>query len=82
MHIPHGAWSPTVSFYRQAIYHIANADRKQPGDPARAAHVMLQVVQMEHPPLRLPLGNDTLQVIRQPFKEAGTLLAMRGLPYP
>jgi hypothetical protein len=35
---------------------IATADRKQSGDLARGAHVMLQVVQMEHPPLRLPLG--------------------------
>jgi hypothetical protein len=26
---------------------------------------MLQVVQMEHPPLRLPLGEDVLQASRQ-----------------
>ena len=37
----------------------------RPGDPARAARVLLDVVAMEHPPLRLPLGSDALRTARQ-----------------
>lgn len=35
---------------------IASMDGKQPGDPARAAQVLLQLVAAENPPLRLVLG--------------------------
>ncbi|RZU40998.1 oxidoreductase [Edaphobacter modestus] len=34
---------------------------KQPGDPAKAAEVILQVAGMEDPPLRLLLGSDAFQ---------------------
>ena len=37
---------------------------KQPGDPARAAAAMIQVVEAERPPLRLPLGEGALGRIR------------------
>jgi len=33
----------------------------QPGDPARAARVLVDVVGMPHPPLRLLLGSDALR---------------------
>ena len=36
---------------------------RQPGDPARAAQVILKVAAMEHPPLRLPLGSDAVAAI-------------------
>ncbi|HEY3562539.1 MAG TPA: oxidoreductase [Kribbella sp.] len=35
-------------------------DGKQPGDPARAAQAILQVVALDNPPLRLLLGTDAL----------------------
>lgn len=38
---------------------------QQPGDPTKLAQAMLQLVNAEAPPLRLPLGTDTLQVIAQ-----------------
>ncbi len=46
----------------------------QPGDPLRLAQAILTLVQSPTPPLRLPLGTDTLQVIREKhaFVEAET----------
>ncbi len=43
---------------RQADY-----DGRQPGDPALAAQVLLQVAAMDEPPLRLPLGSDAIAAI-------------------
>jgi len=37
-----------------------DADGHQPGDPERAARVLVDVVGLEHPPLRLLLGSDAL----------------------
>ena len=36
----------------------------QPGDPVRLAQALLTLVSAPRPPLRLPMGSDTLQVIR------------------
>ena len=38
-------------------------NQKQPGDPKRLAQAMLVLVASPTPPLRLPLGTDTLQAI-------------------
>ena len=38
-------------------------NHNQPGDPLRLAQAMLQLVDAGTPPLRLPLGSDTLRVI-------------------
>ncbi|HEY9852949.1 MAG TPA: oxidoreductase [Leptolyngbyaceae cyanobacterium] len=38
---------------------------QQPGDPTKLAQAMLQLANADTPPLRLPLGTDTLQVIAQ-----------------
>ena len=38
---------------------------KQPGDPRRAAEVVLKVVGMKEPPLRLLLGTDALKIAEQ-----------------
>ncbi|MEK1889806.1 MAG: oxidoreductase [Phyllobacterium sp.] len=38
---------------------------RQPGDPARAAQVILEVAAMDKPPLRLPLGSDAVAAIEQ-----------------
>jgi NAD(P)-dependent dehydrogenase (short-subunit alcohol dehydrogenase family) len=37
------------------------ADGKQPGDPAKAAEAVLQIVGLDEPPLRLLLGKDALE---------------------
>jgi len=55
-------------------------DKRQPGDPARAAQAILQVAAMDHPPLRLPLGSDAIQVIEQADdKKREELERWRGL---
>jgi NAD(P)-dependent dehydrogenase (short-subunit alcohol dehydrogenase family) len=38
---------------------------RQPGDPSRAAKVIVEVAAMDKPPLRLPLGSDALATIEQ-----------------
>lgn len=40
---------------------------RQPGDPVRAAHAMYDVVQMENPPLHLPLGKAAVKGARDKF---------------
>ncbi|MWA08329.1 oxidoreductase [Streptomyces sp. BA2] len=37
----------------------------QPGDPARAAHAIITATRMEKPPLRLPLGANAVDRIRE-----------------
>lgn len=48
--------------------------RNQPGDPVRLAQAILQLVDSPAPPLRLPLGTDTLQAIadKHAFVQAET----------
>jgi len=41
---------------------------QQPGDPLKAARVILQLVEMNEPPLRLPLGNDAMALLRHGYK--------------
>jgi NAD(P)-dependent dehydrogenase (short-subunit alcohol dehydrogenase family) len=52
----------------------------QPGDPERLAQALLTLVEAGDPPLRLPLGTDTLQVIadKHAFVERETA-AWRGV---
>lgn len=38
---------------------------KQPGDPAKAAQVILQVASMNEPPLRLLLGSDAVGIVEK-----------------
>jgi NAD(P)-dependent dehydrogenase (short-subunit alcohol dehydrogenase family) len=40
-------------------------NRKQPGDPARAAQVILEVAGMDRPPFRLALGSDAVNAIEK-----------------
>ncbi|MEU9911577.1 oxidoreductase [Streptomyces sp. NPDC051001] len=42
---------------------VAGGDGSQPGDPAKAAAVILAVLQAEHTPLRLPLGDDAVTAV-------------------
>jgi NAD(P)-dependent dehydrogenase (short-subunit alcohol dehydrogenase family) len=43
---------------------VDNMDGSQPGDPAKAAQAILEVLDSDHPPLRLALGNDAVDSIR------------------
>jgi NAD(P)-dependent dehydrogenase (short-subunit alcohol dehydrogenase family) len=44
--------------------YFAENDGKQKGDPLRAVHAMMQVVESQNPPLRLLLGASALQRLR------------------
>lgn len=44
--------------------YFAEQDGKQPGDPVRAVHAMIAVVESPNPPLRLLLGASALQRVR------------------
>lgn len=41
---------------------------KQAGDPAKAAQALLRVIEAEHPPVHLLLGNDALALVRDKLK--------------
>jgi NAD(P)-dependent dehydrogenase (short-subunit alcohol dehydrogenase family) len=43
---------------------VDGMDRTQPGDPAKAARAILEVLDAEAPPLRLALGRDAVEAIR------------------
>jgi NAD(P)-dependent dehydrogenase (short-subunit alcohol dehydrogenase family) len=66
------ATPPVSEPYQQVvggtIAAIRAADGNQPGDPARIAQVLLDIVETERPPLRLLLGKDAVQVA-QAFAE-------------
>jgi NAD(P)-dependent dehydrogenase (short-subunit alcohol dehydrogenase family) len=46
---------PIVAFQRQT-------DGKQPGDPARAAQVIIDITEVDDPPLHLLLGSDAVNI--------------------
>jgi NAD(P)-dependent dehydrogenase (short-subunit alcohol dehydrogenase family) len=54
-------YAPSSGQVREAAKRIS---LNQPGDPLRLAQAMLALVESATPPLRLPLGTDTLQTIR------------------
>ena len=54
---------------RQAEY-----DGRQPGDPRKAAQVILRVAAEDQPPLRLPLGSDALAAIAAADRERLAML--------
>ena len=64
-------YAPTAGAVREAAVRI---NLNQPGDPKRLAQAMLALVASATPPLRLPLGTDTLKVIEdtQAFVAAET----------
>lgn len=47
---------------------LEQMDGKQPGDPTKAAEAMIQVVESDNPPLRLPLGADAVGAIEEKLK--------------
>ncbi len=42
-----------------------SANHAQPGDPAKLSQAILKLVDSKNPPLRLPLGSDTVHKIRE-----------------
>lgn len=57
-----GDYEPTAGAVRARA---ASLNRQQPGDPKKLAAAMVELVRAQTPPLRLPLGTDTLQAIAQ-----------------
>ena len=53
-------YAPSAGAVREAARRI---NLNQPGDPVRLAQAVMQLVASPTPPLRLPLGTDTLQTI-------------------
>lgn len=61
-------WAKPIADYADSVgksrQTLRQLDGKQPGDPHRAALAIVQVVESERPPLRLPLGRMALDHIR------------------
>ena len=53
-------YAETTGAMRQAAL---SSNHKQPGDPARLAKALLQIVDDPNPPLRMPFGSDTVATI-------------------
>src|SRR5580704_5789473 len=62
---PIEGYAPTIGFMREQL---KLRDGSQPGDPRKAAQAILKLVDMPEAPLRLPLGNDALAVLRNGYK--------------
>jgi NAD(P)-dependent dehydrogenase (short-subunit alcohol dehydrogenase family) len=58
---PMDDYADSVGQTRQVLGEL---DGNQPGDPVRAAHAILQIVDADDPPRRLPLGQMALDNIR------------------
>jgi hypothetical protein len=62
---PIEAYHPTVGAMRDYIQAHAG---EEPGDPSKAAAVILGIADHVAPPLRLPLGNDALAILRSSYR--------------
>jgi NAD(P)-dependent dehydrogenase (short-subunit alcohol dehydrogenase family) len=56
---PSAAYQGTVGQVEDVFHKIAG---HEPGDPAKAAQVIIAIVNEEHPPRRLLLGRDAVQL--------------------
>ncbi len=61
------AFSPESDIYADSVgatrRMVKSSDGTQPGDPAKAAAAIRAALSAENPPLRLPLGNDSVDAI-------------------
>jgi NAD(P)-dependent dehydrogenase (short-subunit alcohol dehydrogenase family) len=57
---------PSTASFLNRIY---EADGKQPGDPRKAARLMIEIVESEKPPLHLPLGEDSYTRIEEQLEK-------------
>jgi len=62
-------YAPTSGAVREAAVHI---NLNQPGDPKRLAQALLTLVASPTPPMRLPLGTDTLRMMAEKIAFVGT----------
>jgi NAD(P)-dependent dehydrogenase (short-subunit alcohol dehydrogenase family) len=70
-------YAESVGAAREAF---ADMDGNQPGDPVRAANAIIEAVDADEPPLRLPLGQFALEHIRAKLEaQLGELEAWRRL---
>ena len=53
----------------ERIDNIGDFDGKQPGDPVKGVKAMIDVVDNENPPLRLPLGEDAVTAIDEKLEQ-------------
>ena len=51
------------------------SDGQQPGDPARAAHILTDLVRLDTPPLRLLLGADAVEAVQRSERARGAEVA-------
>ena len=54
----------------------AGVSHQQPGDPQKLAEVLVSFVDTPNPPVRLPLGSDTVAVIET--KDAQTAMILKA----
>ncbi|MGY2492488.1 oxidoreductase [Cupriavidus sp. CP313] len=66
------AYADTVGAMRE---HMASANHQQPGDPARLAAALLTLADSNTPPVRLPLGSDTVHRITEKNRQVESELA-------
>ena len=59
----HVCWTTTPPALAPCARLRAASNLNQPGDPVRLAQAVMKLVASRTPPLRLPLGTDTLQTI-------------------
>ncbi len=59
---PSADYQGTVGPVEDFFHKVAG---REPGDPAKAAQAIIAIVNEEHPPLRLLLGRDAVQLARQ-----------------
>lgn len=72
-----GAYAETVGAMRG---HMASANHQQPGDPVKLAAALLALADSETPPVRLPLGSDTVARIAEKHRKVeAELSAWRAL---
>jgi NAD(P)-dependent dehydrogenase (short-subunit alcohol dehydrogenase family) len=64
---PMAAYAPLMDPFRG---YMEKHSGQQAGDPKKAAKVILELVEMKEPPLRLPLGNDAMAILRAGYKHS------------
>ncbi|MDO9367184.1 MAG: SDR family NAD(P)-dependent oxidoreductase [Sphingopyxis sp.] len=65
-------YNPTAGKVRAVA---ANLSHNQPGDPAKLADVLIDFVDAANPPMRLPLGSDTVAAIEAKHASDADILA-------
>jgi NAD(P)-dependent dehydrogenase (short-subunit alcohol dehydrogenase family) len=70
----------TISDYDKLMDPVRKARQeksgKQPGDPAKAARVLLKIIEHQNPPTHLLLGNDALKLVREKLETLNTEFAL------